>query len=214
MSNSNEELNELAIEAHDRLIILGNIAVSFAQVERLTVYSKGNFENDSEHSFHLALSATELAASYYPELDTGLVSQFCLVHDLPEIYAGDVPSYDLSDEERRSKEKAEAIATERLLSELPPHIADLLSRYEKQEEPEARFVRLVDKLMPAVIHAIASKDNREIFLQKYGIKTIEELEERSVRRTNELIEMFPEFDLIHMIRILTSSTARRNLFDD
>lgn len=212
MSKEKIELSELALEAHDSLIVLGNIAISFAAVERLTIYSSGNFENDSEHSYHLALSATELSATYFPELDTGLVSQFCLVHDLPEIYAGDVPSYNLTPEEIEEKEAIEKLAAERLLTELPSYIASLLERYEKQEEPEARFVRLVDKLMPAVIHAVASKENKEVFLGKYNIKSIEELELESLKRTKKLKEMFPEFDLLHIVRLFTSSTARHNLF--
>lgn len=94
-------------QAHDDLVRLGDLTVRFANVHRSTLYPDGHYENDAEHSFHLALSATEIAASYHPELDVGLVSQFSIVHDLAEIYAGDVPSYKLNDDERAKKEIAE-----------------------------------------------------------------------------------------------------------
>lgn len=203
---------ELAFEARDSLITLGNITVSFAQVDRLTVYPTGDQENDAEHSFHLALSAVELAATYYPDLDTGLVAQFSLVHDLPEVYALDTPSYRLSAQERQEKEDREKLALVRLLTELPPHTAQLLMRYEEQTEPEARFVRLIDKLLPAVIHAVAADANREVFLQKYDIKSAEELKKQSKIKGEELRVMFPEFDFIHIVRSLTSSVAIHELF--
>ena len=34
---------------------------------------------------------------------------------------------------------------------LPPHTASLLENYEAQADPESRFVRAVDKLMPVVV---------------------------------------------------------------
>ena len=165
-------INE-ANEAHDHLLSLGDVTVRLSEIERAPRYIDGDRETDVEHSFHLALSATELAASYYPELDVGLVSQFSLVHDLPEIYAGDVWTFNISDENLIKKIAAEKEALERLVKELPPYAAHLLTRYEEQLEPEARFVRFVDKLLPSVINVIASETST--FKEDHGINTLEEL---------------------------------------
>src|ERR1041384_7563187 len=108
-----------AQQAHDQLLVLGDLTVKFADIHRATLYLDGHYENDAEHSFHLALSAVEIAANYHPELDVGLVSQFSIVHDLPEIYAGDSPSFKRTKEAEVQKEIAEAAALERLLKELP-----------------------------------------------------------------------------------------------
>lgn len=70
--------------AHDYMLLLGALSVAFSDVERAPRYPNGKRESDVEHSFHLAVSAVELAADFYPELDVGLVSQFSLVHDIPE----------------------------------------------------------------------------------------------------------------------------------
>jgi putative hydrolase of HD superfamily len=199
-----------AQQAHDYLLELGKLTVRFAEIERQPRYPDGNRENDAEHSFHLTLSAVELAADYYPELDLGLVAQYSIVHDLPESYSGDVWTYGISDEDRDKKESAEKTATKRLLKELPPHTAQLLKRYEKQTEPEAKFVRFVDKLLPAVINIMAGDANT--FKEDFGFTNIKELEPGHIKRTAKYLEMFPEFEFIHMVRELVSKTSTEHIF--
>jgi 5'-deoxynucleotidase YfbR-like HD superfamily hydrolase len=199
-------------QAHDDLLKLGDLTVRFAGVHRSTLYPDGHYENDAEHSFHLAISATEIAANYHPELNVGLVSQFNIVHDLAEIYAGDVPSFGLSDDERIEKEKAEKIALEKLLSELPTHTAKLLKRYEDQEEPEARFVRLIDKLLPPVIHIVATEANREDFFNRYNITAVEDIDRGNEFFLARLQRMFPEFDSMLIVRELVAHTSRNRMF--
>jgi 5'-deoxynucleotidase YfbR-like HD superfamily hydrolase len=199
-----------AHRAHDAMMALGEFTVRFSEIERAPRYPDGDRETDVEHSFHLALSATELAAAYYPHLDVGLVAQFSLVHDMPERYTGDVWTFEISDEDRAKKEEAEKAATERLLEELPPHTAQLLRRYEAQEELEARFVRFVDKLLPAVINAVAAEANT--FSQDYGMTRIEEVLQGREKRTAKLRAMFPEFDFIFIVRDLISATSTDKLF--
>lgn len=201
---------ELVQQAHDYLLALGSLTVRFAEVERAPRYPNGERETDVEHSFHLALSAIELAADYYPELDVGLVAQFSLVHDLPESYAGDVWTFDISDEDRAKKELAEQEATKRLLTELPPYTAQLLERYEKQLESEARFVRFVDKILPAIINIMAGDANT--FKEDYGISSVEELNVGRDTRTAKLQAMFPEFQFVHLVRDLISKTSAEHVF--
>jgi putative hydrolase of HD superfamily len=199
-------------EAHDFLLTLGEMTVRFADVHRATLYPSGKFENDAEHSFHLSLSAVEIAANYHPELDLGLVSQFSIVHDLPEIYAGDTPSFNMSSATKASKEKAEKKALVRLLTELPPHTATLLKRYEEQVEPEARFVRLIDKLLPVVIHTVATNANRQDFIDRFNLTNVEILDEGLKARQEQLQHMFPEFKFILIVQELISQTSRNRLF--
>jgi len=199
-----------AQQVHDYLLDLSRLAVRFAEVERAPRYPSGKRENDAEHSYHLALLATELAADYYPELDAGLVAQYSIVHDLPEADVGDTWTFGISDEARAKKELAEKKATEKLIRELPPYTAQLLKRYEKQIEPEARFVRFVDKLTPAIINIMAGDANT--FVEDHGIETIEKLNERHAARTARLKEMFPEFEFIHEVRELISKTSAEHIF--
>jgi 5'-deoxynucleotidase YfbR-like HD superfamily hydrolase len=198
--------NDRTQTAHDYMLLLGALSVAFSEVERAPRYPNGKRESDVEHSFHLAVSAVELAADFYPKLDVGLVSQFSLVHDLPEVYAGDVWTFNISDADRLKKEIHEAEATEKLLKVLPPYLAQLLSRYETQKEPEARFVRFVDKLLPAIINIMAGDANT--FKEDYNVATLEDLlKSREVHR-EQLLLKFPEFDAVHLVKdLLFSSSA-------
>jgi len=183
--------------AHDYLLLIGDIVTKFARVTRAPRLPDGARESDVEHSFHLALSATELAATYFPHLDVGLVAQFSLVHDLPEVYAGDVWTFGISDEDRKKKEAAEHEATLRLEKELPPYMAQLLIRYESQEEEEAVFVRFVDKLLPAIIN-YWSKD-AGTFLDDYDGHDRVKLHQRTQRWIMELEQRFPEYPFLHRV---------------
>ena len=206
--------SESAQQAHDSLMKIGEITVAFAGVERATYYPGNRPENDVEHSFHLAASAVEMAATYHPELDTGLVAQFSLVHDFPEVITGDIPTFNITPEARAAKEAAEKLATEKLLRELPPHLAQLLRRYEEQLEPEARFVRFIDKLLPAVVHSVATDVNKDVFRRVYNLNSVEDVQADRVERTALLQAMFPEFQFVHIVRELVSQTSRDRIFSD
>jgi 5'-deoxynucleotidase YfbR-like HD superfamily hydrolase len=202
--------DERAGQAYDYLMRLGSLTVRLAEVDRALRYPNGDREDDLRHSFHLALSAAELASTYFPELDAGLVSQFSLVHDMPEVYAGDVWTFKINNKERKNKELAEKASLDRLLKELPPHTAQLLSRYERQLEPEARFVRLVDKIMPDVINVLAGEAST--FKEDLDIGTAEDLKLICNKRLLELQAMFPEFPLVLIIKSLSLDDLQVSMF--
>ncbi|MDB5177620.1 MAG: Metal dependent phosphohydrolase [Candidatus Saccharibacteria bacterium] len=214
MTARTQKMSKDAQQAHDYLLQLGKLTVDFAHVERVPHYDINHPENDVEHSFHLAISAMELAANYHPELDVGLVAQFSLVHDLPEVYVGDVPTFDITDEKRAEKESAERVATERLVKELPPHLGQLLKRYEDQIEPEARFVRLIDKLLPAVINMINPELSRVLFKRNYDVTTKEELDAGEPAKVARLVAMFPEYDFVHIIREIVVTSLGERVFEN
>ena len=113
----------------------------------------GRFENDSEHSYNLAMAAWLIIAKDKLPLDTNLVIKYALVHDLVEVYAGDASA--LSDEETRDKAAKEAAALQRLKeSELTAEFAAVSEQYEHLSDEESKFVYGLDKLMASftVIH--------------------------------------------------------------
>ena len=198
-----------AKQAQGYLMNLASFCNRFVNVNRALVYLDGRFENDAEHSFHLALSAVELATTYFPELDAGLISQFSLVHDMPEVYVGDTWTFNISKEDRDKKELAEKVALERLLTELPPHTAQLLGRYEKQQEPEARFVRMVDKIMPDIVAVLS---NLNAFKTELGIKSAVDLKIKNDANLARLQTMFPEFPFLHIVRKLVADNLQKEMF--
>lgn len=109
------------------------------------------YENDTEHSYNLALSAWYLA-QHFPELNVDLVIKYALVHDLVEIYAGDTYIYGTK-QELATKQEREALAAKKLQNEWAdfPAMNNLIQAYEKKADPESLFIYALDKIMPIML---------------------------------------------------------------
>ncbi|HYQ66157.1 HD domain-containing protein [Actinophytocola sp.] len=143
----------------DSLVDLARLALAFGRVDRTAVYHPDQTtpESDTDHTVMLGWAACALAATWFPQLDVGLVAQFALVHDAPEVYAGDTPTLRITDAERAAKARREAAAVDRLAAEFThqlPWFPNTLRVYEQQQLPEARFVRGVDKVLPKLVHLL------------------------------------------------------------
>ncbi len=193
-----------------QVLYLGGFTVWYADVYRATHYAE-RAESDVEHSYMLTMVALCLADTFYPNLDQALIAQFSLVHDTPEAITGDVPTFNISQQERETKEAAEKVAVKQLLGELPTYWANLLQEYEKQEKPEARFVRLVDKVMPPLTNVVG--DGARTTLETYGMTNREQLTDARRRRSIDLRESYPEFPAIHDIRDEIVGVMHSKLFD-
>ena len=125
---------------------------SITRVNRLLDGSRS--ETSAEHSWHLALAALALAPDAAPTVDLGRVVAMLLIHDLPEVYAGDVPIYD--EQARLDIVAAEEAAAGRLFAKLPAGQDDgmlaLWHEFERAETDEARFAKAVDRLQPLLLH--------------------------------------------------------------
>lgn len=137
----------------ERIIELQKFLHVFAQIERV-IHRAHNQEivreNDTEHSYNLAITAWFLA-SYFPELKQEQVIKQALVHDLVEVYAGD--TYIYADEATlASKASREAEAAKKIKDEWAdfPEMTEYIEIYEARESNEARFVYALDKIMPII----------------------------------------------------------------
>lgn len=145
---------ELSPEAN-LIYAVGMLASRSVQVTRtLCDHPDGRAENDAEHSFMLALIAVPLAEQYYPELDSGLVAKYAVVHDLIETYVGDTPTHDIDQTGLDNKaviERAGQAQFEKEYAGVAPSLVSLLGKYEAQVDAESRFVRMLDKLVTVSI---------------------------------------------------------------
>ena len=152
----------------DEALHIAKIALAFGRVERITFHEDGKRpETDTDHTVMLGLLACQLAeklntrtfagmdVSLPVKLNIGLVAQFALVHDLVEVYSGDTQTLTIDAAGRASKKEREAAARERLEAELGDcWLTDRLREYEAQDTPEARFVRVLDKVLPKLTHIL------------------------------------------------------------
>jgi putative hydrolase of HD superfamily len=148
-------VGELAVA----LVDLGRLALAFGRIDRTAVYHPDGVtpESDTDHTVMLGWLACAVAARCFPCLDVGLVAQFALVHDAPELYAGDTPTLRITAAGRVAKAAHEHAALRRLTGEFGgrlPWFPEVIGRYEAQRLPEARFVRGLDKILPKIVHLI------------------------------------------------------------
>lgn len=115
--------------------------------------SAGERESIAAHSWRLCLMAM-LVGHGRPELDLGRLLQICVVHDLGEAIAGDVPAPEqATDPDRAARERADL---GRLAAPLPTPLRDrilaLYDEYQAGSTPEARTARGLDKLETILQH--------------------------------------------------------------
>ena len=114
--------------------------------------SNGRQESTAEHSWRLALLAGLLAPSF--GVDLGKTLMMCLIHDLGEIYMGDISA--ASHPNEMEKHIAEERDVQRVLSQLPEdrqgELLALWNEYNDTATAEARLVKALDKAETIIQH--------------------------------------------------------------
>jgi len=115
--------------------------------------SSGRGESTAEHSWRLALLAG-VVLTEYPGLDGRKVLMMCLIHDMGEIYDGDISAASLPD--AGEKYQMELDAVRRVFGLLPEGQRDemmtLWQEYNDNSSPEAHLVKALDKAETIIQH--------------------------------------------------------------
>lgn len=195
----------------DAAQLLAGYAMRFGSIDRTACrHPDGTPESDSDHTVMLAWLAPALADVIAPQLDASVVAELAAVHDAVEVFAGDTPTLRISDDERAAKKAREQDATWRWDEEFGltlPWLPVTICRYESQSEPEARFVRAVDKFCPKLVHL----QNGATDLADYGM-TAGELEDVLARQRADVESYAGEFaallDLYDELAVRTIAALR------
>ncbi len=158
-------MNQIPIAS---IMDLAALALRFGRVDRITYHEDGKTrESDTDHTVMLGLVACAYAERYAPHLDRGLIAQFSDVHDFVEAICGDTNTLQISATGRARKELRERAALEELRVRFVdlPWIAETIARYESMADPEARFVKILDKVLPKITHAL----NGGVALREQGV---------------------------------------------
>ncbi|WP_049716158.1 HD domain-containing protein [Streptomyces caatingaensis] len=135
------------------------------EVERHNNATPSRRESVAEHSWHLAMVCWTLHARFEEEcghpLDLGRMIKMCLLHDVVEIEAGDPSAWHRDGSGEAAKARAEEEVARRRFAGLPGGLgAELLAlreEYERGATPEARLVRGVDRLNPALMRCLTGQ---------------------------------------------------------
>jgi 5'-deoxynucleotidase YfbR-like HD superfamily hydrolase len=188
-------------EVEELLAVYTELLIPFMKVRRDMPFPTelGRQETDGEHAFTLAMLAITLAQKFDPTLDTGLIAQYALVHDLVEAYAGDVSvrADEAAHAAKAANEHAAYLQIEQKFRKSAPWIADCIKRYEDRTDREARFVYTTDKLMGSFARLA---DNGDTWADYYPEPDGSGYH-RSVKRLRAKAAAYPEllplFDALH-----------------
>lgn len=119
-----------------------------------TAWTKtGRRESTAEHSWRLAMLLMVLREDF-KDLDIDKAINMSLVHDLGELYDGDISAKLQNDND--NKAEMEEKAMRRMLTILPENLAeniyDLWKEYNECSTKEAKLVKAMDKLETIVQH--------------------------------------------------------------
>lgn len=108
-------------------------------------------EDDSSHSLSVAVMCWYYYDKLKPKLRMEKVLKYALIHDLVEIYAGDVMAY-ASSAALKQKVIDERKALKRLAAELAfaPNLVGYLTDYQNHSDSESEFVWMCDKIQSYV----------------------------------------------------------------
>ncbi len=108
-------------------------------------------ENSAEHSWHAALLAYLLSDFVDIDVDINKVILMLLIHDVVEIYAGDL--YAFADATQKAQQKQDEYnAIQQLYDKFPTdkasQIKSLWIEFEEGETKEAKFALSMDRILP------------------------------------------------------------------
>lgn len=124
-----------------------------------SIHSKYDPDNDVEHSFRVAMLCWMIADEYKLKLDVNKIIKYAMIHDLVEVYAGDVSIYAKTGHE--DKHQKELNALKKLKKKYPnlKSIWGLIDMYEKKKDKESKFVYVIEKLEPILLVVLSEEDH-------------------------------------------------------
>lgn len=128
--------------------------------------SPAQCESVAEHTFGVALLALFLADSHFPALDPLKLVRMALLHDLGEIYAGDMTPAD--NVPAAEKHRLEAESVQRVLGKLP-HAQTYLAlwdEFEQGQSAEAQVIKQLDRLEMA-LQAVVYEQQSQVTLSEF-----------------------------------------------
>lgn len=111
----------------------------------------GRHESVAEHSWRITMMAF-FVRDEFPEADMDKVIKMCLIHDIGEVFTGDIPSFNKT---QNNEDTEESLLTNWVNSLPEPYrseLSDLYSEMAAQETVESRIYKVMDNLEAVISH--------------------------------------------------------------
>jgi putative hydrolase of HD superfamily len=169
----------------------------------IDVPNEERYENDLEHSYLLAMAAWYVIDTYELPLNRDKVIRYALAHDMPEVYAGDTYVFSKDATLMEGKKERERQARAKLQEVFPtvPAMHEAMENYETCADPEAVFVRALDKLMPMFVNYL--QDGRGWKKEQVSFSQVTELKRRTTNKSPEVADLLEQ-----LIRCLEKDRSR------
>lgn len=160
------------------------IAENLKKELRHSWLSNGRHESVAEHSWRLSLMVIRYAHKLDQKIEIEKALQLALIHDLAEAKVGDIPIFNCvtaaSKKQKYENEHQAMLEIKAMIADKNgDEIYNLWMEYEKQETPESKFVKALDKLEALIQHNEADLDTwteqekRILFQYKWAKKYCE-----------------------------------------
>jgi putative hydrolase of HD superfamily len=138
----------------DKLVEFVRFTHQIRLVQRQMLFEdEDRYENDAEHGYQTAMVAWFLIDNDNLKLDKFKAAAIAMVHDVTEVYAGDL-IFSADDKAQTEQAKKEKEAIQKLKERWPnfKSMHELIDEYEGLKSEEAKFVYALDKFLPLVNH--------------------------------------------------------------
>ena len=111
----------------------------------------GRQESVAEHSWRMALMAYFLRDAF-PTADLTRVLLMALLHDVGEVFTGDIPTFEKTDADRAHEHRLRDAWIEALPPPYAAEVRSLFAEMDACETEEARLVKALDRMEAVITH--------------------------------------------------------------
>ncbi len=115
---------------------------------------KGRHESVAEHSWMMTLMAFFMRDEF-PEADMDKVIKMCIIHDLGEVFTGDIPAFDKTENNEQTEEKLLYNWVKTLPENYATEMIALYDEMSRRETIEAKIYKAIDGLEALIQHNIS-----------------------------------------------------------
>lgn len=135
----------------NELLKIMHITEKLKDTTRHCYTTGGRHESVAEHSWRITLLAFFIKDEF-PEADMDKVIKMCLIHDLGEIFTGDIPSFLKTDQDTKREDQLLADWVEGLPEPYASEMSELYSEMDALESVEAKIYKALDNIEAVIQH--------------------------------------------------------------